>query len=142
MTRIDFHTNVQDGIAYTCRLVRKARSAAEDSHIVILVKNKGELAKLDEAMWTFSAQDFLPHAVAGDELALQSPVILTEEAGELPHHDILINLSGILPASFAQFERVFEIVSQDASDTEAGRERYGYYKQRGYPLTHFVASQS
>jgi DNA polymerase III subunit chi len=140
MTRIDFHTNVPDGITYTCRLVRKARSAAGDSRIIILVKDKRDLAKLDEAMWTFSAQDFLPHAVAGDVLASQSPVILTEEIGEPPHHEILINLSGTVPTSFAQFERVFEIVSQDPTDTEAGRERYGYYKQRGYPLTHSVAS--
>lgn len=142
MTKIDFHTNVPDGIAYACRLVRKARSAVADSRIVILVKNKNELNKLDEALWTFSAQDFVPHAVADDMLAEQSPVILTVNASEPPHHDILINLSGTVPTSFAQFERVFEIVSQDASDTQAGRERYGYYRQRGYPLTHSVASHT
>ncbi|RJX32152.1 MAG: DNA polymerase III subunit chi [Oxalobacter sp.] len=142
MTRIDFHTNVADGIAYTCRLVRKARSVANDSRIVILVKDKKELNQLDDAMWTFSPQDFLPHAIAGETVAAQSPVILTDDDAASPYHDILINMSGKVPASFAQFERVFEIVTQDASDTEAGRERYGYYRQRGYPLSHFIASQT
>jgi DNA polymerase III subunit chi len=141
MTRIDFHSNVADKIAYTCRLVRKARNSATDSRIIILLKDKSELAALDQALWTFSAQDFLPHAIAEETLALQSPVILTDsDAKDLPHHDILVNLSGALPVSFAQFERVFEIISPEASDTEAGRERYGYYRQRGYSLTHFVAS--
>lgn len=142
MTRIDFHTNIADRVAYICRLVRKARAAANDSHIVILVKNRSELATLDRALWTFSEQDFVPHALADDALASQSPVLLTDNADAMPHHDILINLSGEVPASFAQFERVCEIVSQDPEDTAAGRERYGYYRQRGYSLTHYAASQS
>jgi DNA polymerase-3 subunit chi len=84
----------------------------------------------------------LPHARAGDAVAEQTPVILTDDVAEPPFHDILINLSDTIPSSFAQFERVFEIVTQAASHTEAGRERYAYYRQRGYPLDHFVASQS
>lgn len=143
MTRIDFHTNVADQIAYTCRLVRKARMASAASRIVILMKDKTQLDTLDRALWTFSEQDFLPHAAADDALASQSPVVLVDNvARDLPHHDILVNLSGALPASFAQFERVCEIVSQDAVETAAGRERYAYYRERGYSMTHSVASQS
>ena len=140
MTRIDFHTNVADRIAYTCRLVRKARLQAADSRIVILAQDKRQLSALDQALWTFSAQEFLPHAEAGDPLAAQSPVILTDSDGdELPHHDMLINLSGATPTHFAQFARMFEIVSTDAADIEEGRKRYAHYRQRGYSLTHNVA---
>ena len=143
MTKIDFHTNVADKITYTCRLVRKARTAALESRIIILLRDKSELAALDQALWTFSAQDFLPHASVDEAIASQSPVVLTDsDSRELPHHDILVNLSGTLPTSFAQFERVFEIITQEPTDTEVGRERYGYYRQRGYAFTHFVASQS
>ncbi|MEA5097998.1 MAG: DNA polymerase III subunit chi [Burkholderiaceae bacterium] len=143
MTRIDFHTNVADRIGYTCRLVRKARAQAADSRIVILTQDQHQLAALDQALWTFSAQDFLPHAEASDPLAAQSPIVLTDsDSGELPHHDMLINLSGATPAHFAQFARMFEIVSTDAADVEDGRKRYAHYRQRGYPLTHNVASQS
>ena len=143
MTRIDFHTNVADKIIYTCRLVRKARLASANSRIIILTKDKSQLDALDRALWTFSEQDFLPHAAASDALASQSPVVLTDSVvGEFPHHDILVNLSGALPAPFAQFERVCEIVSQDPSETAAGRERYAYYRERGYSLTHSVASKS
>lgn len=143
MTRIDFHTKVADQIAYTCRLIRKARLASPDSRIVILMKDKTQLDALDRALWTFSEHDFLPHAAADDSLASQSPVVLIDnEACVLPHHDILVNLSGALPAPFAQFERVCEIVSEDPGETAAGRERYAYYRERGYSLTHSVASQS
>ena len=138
MTRIDFHSNVPDKIAYTCRLIRKARAA--QYRIAVLVTDRSRLAALDTALWTFSELDFLPHVMAGDMLAAQTPVILTHsEDAELPHHDILINLSDVPPRHFARFERMFEVISSDDDDKAAGRERYRFYQQRGYPLSHFVA---
>lgn len=142
MTRIDFHTSVADRVDYTCRLVRKARAQRADSHIVILAPDRRMLEVIDQALWTFSAQDFLPHAEVTDPLAKQSPIVLTDDdQAALPHHDILVNLSGTIPAHFAQFERMVEIVSNDASDISAGRERYAHYRQRGYALNHHVVSQ-
>lgn len=141
MTRIDFHSKVPDKIAYACRLVRKARSA--DMKIVVFAANPAQMTAIDDALWTFSEQDFLPHVNAGDELAGVTQVILTHDAGQaLPHHQILLNLSRETPAHFARFERMFEIVSADEEDLLAGRERYRQYQQRGYPLTHFVAEKS
>ncbi|WP_395826005.1 DNA polymerase III subunit chi [Collimonas sp.] len=138
MTQIDFHTNIADKFLYTCRLVRKARSAQRQ--IVILSNNADDQAILDRALWTFSEHDFLPHVTPEDPLAAQTPIILTADpASELPHHQILINLSGQTPPHFARFERMFEIISLDAADVAGGRERYRFYQQRGYPLTHFVA---
>ncbi|HJV74377.1 MAG TPA: DNA polymerase III subunit chi [Noviherbaspirillum sp.] len=141
MTRIDFHSNVPDKLAYACRLVRKARAA--NCQIVLLTGDAKDLATLDEALWTFSELDFLPHVAANDPLASNTPIILTDsDAAELPHHQILINLSNSTPAHFARFERMFEIISSDDADKTAGRERYRFYQQRGYPLTHFVAEKT
>ena len=141
MTRIDFHSNVPNKIAYACRLVRKARNA--NFQVVILARDEAQLAELDEALWTFSEQDFLPHVMMDDALAAQTPILLTAtQAMEAPHHQILINLSDTPPDHFARFERMFEVVSSDEADKSSGRERYSYYKQRGYPLTHFVAENS
>jgi DNA polymerase III subunit chi len=140
MTRIDFHTNVPDKIAYVCRLVRKARVAQCK---LVLLTAPSELARLDDALWTFSEQEFLPHVVAGDALAANTPVVLTaSDDVELPHHQILINLTDATPRHFARFERMFEIVASDDAAAAAGRERYRFYKQRGYPLSHFVANHS
>lgn len=140
MTRIDFHTNIPDKIGYTCRLVRKARGADQK---VVIFADPTQLAALDQALWTFSEQDFLPHVMAGDELAALTPVILTNDADTpLPHHQVLVNLAPQAPAHFARFERMVEIVSTSDDDVQAGRERYRQYQQRGYPLTHFVADPS
>lgn len=140
MTRIDFHSKVAHRIHYACRLMRKARAAGCS---IVVLAGESDIDAIDAALWTFSELDFLPHVRAGDALAAQTPIILTGDDGaELPHHQILINLSGATPPNFARFERLIEIVSTDDADVAAGRERYSAYKQRGYPLNHHIAENA
>jgi DNA polymerase-3 subunit chi len=141
MTRIDFHTNIPDKLGYACRLARKAY--ASQANVVLLAEDAAQAAALNEALWTLADTDFLPHVMAGDPLAAQTPIIVTDsDQAELPHHDMLVNLTRRTPAHFAQFSRVFEIISTDEEDAAAGRKRYVAYKQQSYPLTHFVAGQT
>ncbi len=141
MTRIDFHTNIPDKLAYACRLARKAYAAK--GKLVLLAESAEQAAALNDALWTVSDTDFLPHVMAGDALAPQTPIIVChDEAAELPHFDMLVNLTRNTPASVDRFARVFEIISTDEDDAAAGRKRYVAYKQAAYPLTHFVAGKS
>lgn len=138
MTSIDFHTNIADKLLYTCRLVRKAVAARHQ--VAILSSDAAELAALDAALWTFSETDFLPHVRSDHPLAAQTPILLLpHDAAECPQHQILINISRTTPAHFARFERLLEIISTDETDAASGRERFRHYRQRGYPLAHFVA---
>ncbi len=140
MTRVDFHSKVPDKLLYACRLIRKARTAG--MKVVVYLQDAQQLSQFDQALWTFSEQDFIPHVVAGDELAAQTDVIMSCDASdELPHHQILVNLSTQTPDHFARFERMFEIVSTDEQDLTAGRGRYKHYQNRGCALTHFVAEK-
>jgi DNA polymerase-3 subunit chi len=141
MTRIDFHTNIPDKLAYACRLARKAYAA--QGKVVLLAEDAAQAAQLNEALWTLGDTDFIPHVMAGDSLAPETPVIVADsDEAELPHHDMLVNLTRRTPAHFARFARVFEIISTDEQDAAAGRKRYAAYKQQAYPLTHFVAGQT
>jgi DNA polymerase III subunit chi len=98
---------------------------------------------MDDALWTFSATDFLPHVRADHPLATQTPIILSDnDNAALPHYQILINLTSNTPAHFSRFSRVFEIISKNQEEAQAGRVRYAFYRQHGYPLTHFVAEQN
>jgi DNA polymerase-3 subunit chi len=141
MTRIDFHTNIGDKLAYACRLARKAYGA--QGKLVLLAEDAAQAAALDAALWTLSETDFLPHVMAGDPLAGVTPIIVTDsDQIDFPHGDMLVNLRRSTPANVDRFQRVFEIISTDEEDAAAGRKRYVAYKQQSYPLTHFVAGQS
>lgn len=140
MTRIDFHTNIPDKLSYACRLARKAYAAG--GKLVLLTEDAAQAAKLNDALWSLSETDFLPHVMADDPLAAQTPIIVTDsDEAELPHGDMLVNLTRRTPANVDRFNRVFEIISTDEDDAAAGRKRYVAYKQRSFPLTHFVAGQ-
>lgn len=56
---LTFHTGVPDVIDYVCRLCRKA--VARDAKVLIRARDD-HLRRLDEALWTFEREGFLPHA--------------------------------------------------------------------------------
>jgi len=56
---IDFHFNVDHPVNYACRVVRKARHAGKT--VLVYTRDAPRQARLDLALWTFSALDFLPH---------------------------------------------------------------------------------
>lgn len=138
MTRIDFHTEVADKIAFCCRLARKAH--AKRARLVVLAGDRDELVALDQAMWTFSEQEFVPHVMLGDALSAFTPIILSDhDDADFPHYQVLVNLARATPACFARFERLIELVDRNDADRAAGRARYRLYQQRGYPIEHHKA---
>lgn len=142
MTRIDFHSNVSNQLDYACRLTRKALAAG--CKLVVRHQSEAQRAEFDQLLWAFSEFDFLPHVTMPHHLAEYTPVLLSLEAENdaeviYHHNEILLNLSDKIPADFAHFERLIEIVPQEAKTTEAGRARYRYYQQHGFQLNHINA---
>lgn len=135
MTRIDFHSNITDKLTYACRLARKAYGAR--ARLVLLADSPAQAEALNEALWTLSDTDFIPHVMAGDPLAAETPVIVAvNEDAELPHYDVLVNLTRRTPANLDRFARMIEVISTDEEDAAEGRKRYVAYKHQSYPLTH------
>ncbi|NJM33266.1 MAG: DNA polymerase III subunit chi [Limnobacter sp.] len=135
MTRIDFHLHVEDALLYTCRLVRKAYGSGLKP--VVFCKDDTVLAQLDQLLWSFSEDDFLPHAKTGTAAVQQSPIVLTHQAEDIVHYDLLINLDSECAPFFARFDRLIEIVGTTEPAKQQARERYKFYKDRGYPLQTF-----
>ncbi|CAH2771366.1 MAG: DNA polymerase III chi subunit (EC [uncultured Caballeronia sp.] len=137
MTRIDFHSNVGDLIAYACRLVRKAYLSRQP---LIVLAEPERLKRFDEQLWTFKPLEFVPHCMANSALAAETPVWLTASLESLvqgPLHQILLNLGATVPPQFARFERLLEVVSNEEHELVAGRDRYRFYRDRGYVLNNY-----
>ena len=132
MTRIDFYRYAEDKQRLACRLAAKA--FAKPSKLVVYSPDAKVLGDFDRALWTYQATGFVPHVYADSPLAAETPVVLAASGEVLPHHDVLLNLADEWPPFFASFERVLEIVSTDEADKERARERYSFYKKRGYEL--------
>lgn len=140
MTRIDFHSNVPHKFDYACRLVRKAIAAQQS--VVIYCSDAARLHDFDQALWTFSPLDFLPHCYADDALATHTPILLTSASNSPSTHQVLINLDDQWPPFFSEFERLIEIISTEEADRTQGRARYRFYRERGYALNNYDQKSS
>jgi DNA polymerase-3 subunit chi len=146
VARVDFHSQVGDKHRYTCRLARKIFSLAAQEQVlkkIVVVGAQSDLEKLDELLWSFSAEDFLPHCYLEDEAASFTPIVLAtvfEETQfeQIPHQDVFIHLGQEFLSDIEKitnrFERVIEVVSMEEEDVLAGRARYKQYRTMGLEL--------
>jgi DNA polymerase III subunit chi len=132
MTRIDFHFNIPDPLSHACRLARKIHRGQHKA--LFYHPDAGQLAKFDEALWTFSAHDFIPHVMADDPIAPLTPIWLTTQACDGPDSSLIINLGAQAPDFFSRFDRLIDVVGADEQARQAGRIRFRFYKDRGYPI--------
>jgi len=132
VTRIDFYHYADDKLRFACRLAAKAYD--QSTRLVVYTPDAQVLGAFDKALWTFQSTRFVPHAFAGTAIAAETPVILASSGESLPHHDVLLNLAPEWPPFFASFERLLEIVAVDEEDKARARERYAFYRKRGYDI--------
>ncbi len=132
MTRIDFYTKVDDKLRFAGKLCVKALS--QQLRVNVYASDAGLVERFDRLLWTQNATGFIPHCRADHPLAHETPVLIHEREGALLHDALLINLDAAWPPFFSRFERVIEIVSTDAQDATAARERFRFYRDRGYAL--------
>lgn len=132
VTRIDFYTDAPDKIAVACRLATKAMQ--QKLRVLILAPEPSLLKRVSHALWSTPATGFVPHCLAHEPIAAETPVLLTHDDGDPPHDGVLINLGPERPRSFARFQRLLEIVSTDEADKAEARARWKFYRDRGYEL--------
>ena len=136
MTRVDFYVLDSGGAAarntLACRLVEKAYLRGHQ--IYVHTSSSADARQLDDMLWTFRAGSFVPHCLQED--ANETPCPVHIGAGETTEGatDVLINLAADVPPFFSRFERVIEVVTPDAPVRDEARERYRYYRDRGYAL--------
>jgi DNA polymerase-3 subunit chi len=134
MTRIDFYLNASHKLQIACRIAAKAVS--QQMRILIMAPDEAVAREIDRLMWINPATGFLPHCMSTDKLAVETPVLIARSSEALPHDELLLNLGIQPPASFSRFRRLVEIVSHDEVDKQLARERFRFYKDRGYELHH------
>ena len=140
MTKVEFHFNAPDKFGYACRLVRKIYRVGHEAGV--WSDNQQELAKFDQLLWSFSQHDFIPHVMHSNPHAADTPVVLATGSLESGHHSVIVNLGAEPPPVFGRFERLIEVITGDEADRESGRERWRFYRDRGYDMTRHDLSKN
>ena len=141
MTQVDFYVLKDDSalnrVQFACRLADKAYRLGH--RVYIHTESRQQTRQLDDLLWTFQQNSFVPHCIYQDAGDTPPPVLLAHDAEPDASSHVLINLAADVPLFFSRFERVAELVNQEAGIRQHGRSRYSFYKERGYPLrTHEI----
>ncbi|MDI9335848.1 MAG: DNA polymerase III subunit chi [Gammaproteobacteria bacterium] len=137
MCEIEFHFNVQDKKPYLYQLLLRAY---QKHFRYAVVTRESDLHALDTFLWTYQATEFLPHCIYTSSIAQlkHSPIVLfsTNCSSISCFTDIpyLIQDTEEPWTCFSSFEKVMEIVSTEEQDKYHAREKWKYYKQKGYPM--------
>jgi DNA polymerase-3 subunit chi len=139
---IDFHFNVDHCVNYACRVLRKAHGAGRT--VLVYSRDDGRRARLNLALWTFSALDFLPHVELPSTLAPATPIWLSS-APVADARDVLLLLDDEpapeFAAWFTRFARVIDVVSADPADRALARARFRAYRDAGFaPVAHDIGA--
>lgn len=116
----------QDKFLYACRVIEKAYLR---NHVIfIYCENQADAESLDEMLWTFKEESFIPHNLQGEGPEPPPPVQIGYGDEPRNYQDILINLSSEVPSFFKRFKRIIEVVTEDNADKDQSRSRYRQYR--------------
>jgi len=138
MTKVDFYTGSKDKLRTVCQLSHKAMQ--NGVRVILSTPDAATNEALDKLLWHYPATAFIPHCRGEAGEAALSPVVLDQGGEKFPHHELLISLHNECMPFFSRFERVIEIISNDAEDSRRGRLRFKFYRDRGYELRHIDLS--
>ncbi len=136
MTRIDFYVlkgqSAHDRQVFACRLAEKAYKLGH--HVYIHAADEQQCQQIDDTLWSFRSDSFVPHQLDDGNKNAHCPILIGHSSKPPRLMNLLINLNPEQPLFFSQFERLAEIIDDDEQLKSAGRERFIFYKQRGYSL--------
>ncbi|HEY5804642.1 MAG TPA: DNA polymerase III subunit chi [Lysobacter sp.] len=135
MARADFYLIQkerfrEEPLLLVCELARKAHDA--NLWTLVLVRDAEQAERLDELLWEFDENAYIPHQVAGDDEDELAPVLIATPDSDTPLRPVVINLRDEPVAG--SFERVLEVVPADDSARGPLRERWKQYQARGLDL--------
>jgi len=115
-----------------CELARKASDAGLAT--LVLARDSVQAEQLDDLLWSFDPDAFVPHQIAGAEIdEEEATVLIATPDTDAALRPLVINLRDA--AVEGSFDRVLEVVPADESARAPSRERWKQYLARGIDVS-------
>ena len=119
-----------DPLLLVCELVKKAYAAEQPT--LILARSTEQAEALDEKLWEFDDDSFIPHQLAGDDDDSITAVVIASPGVATADRPLVVNLRD--ECAEGAYERVLEVVAADPAEREGSRVRWAEYKRRGFEV--------
>ncbi|MDC9720188.1 MAG: DNA polymerase III subunit chi [Gammaproteobacteria bacterium] len=138
MNRADFYqlksSDPASRYPLLCRLLEKCLAAKQQ--VYIICRDAAEMSHLDQYIWAFKPDSFMPHVCAGNNNSASARIVLghpaTLKSDQPTHQEICINLSHELAPD--QFKRIIQLVVQEEGLMQTARQHYASYSQLGHTM--------
>lgn len=120
------------------------RALARGQKVVIEVSSAERLSVVDDHLWTYSDESFLPHVAANDPDAPSNPIVLTTKDDNPNAAQVRICADGVrIPVSLQDYERVVLIFDGDDPDAlAAAREDWKIVRASGSTASYWQQDEA
>ena len=139
--RVDFylltHSAEQTPWHVACRLLEKAYLRGH--RVFVYCDNQQQAEHLDELLWTYKNDSFIPHHLQGEGPEPPPPIQIGYGEEPRGYDDILVNMATNIPSYFKRFRRIIEIVAEQDEAKAISRDHYREYRTQQCDLhTHNI----
>lgn len=112
----------------------------QNQKVFIYTENQKSAEDIDEMLWAFEPDSFVPHNLIGEGPSYGSAVEISWQApkGRRP---VLINLTSTVPSFAHQFSYIIDFVPVDESLKQQARDRFRACRQLGFTVENQAAPQ-
>jgi DNA polymerase-3 subunit chi len=120
------------------------RAVSRGQKVVVELSSPERLSALDDHLWTYSDESFLPHVTAMEADAAQNPIVLTTQGHNPNAAQVRICAEGVrIPDSMQDYERVVLIFDGDDPDAlTAAREDWKKARASGLAASYWQQDET
>ncbi|MEO1089452.1 MAG: DNA polymerase III subunit chi [Pseudomonadota bacterium] len=105
---------------------------------VLVVRDPERRKHLDQWLWTYRPDSFLPHGADGSGFPERQPVWLAGAVANPNGASVLLTVDGLMPPADAPFERCLDLFDgTEEAAVAAARERWKVWRERGVRLVYW-----
>lgn len=123
----------EEPLLLVCELARRAVDAQRPT--LVLARSPEQAEALDELLWAFEPDAFVPHQIAGDEDDAITAVLIVPPGTETEDRPLVINLRDA--CAEGDFEVVKEVVPADPAERVGARGRWREYQRLGFEVVKY-----
>jgi DNA polymerase III subunit chi len=116
-----------------CKLAERAFE--QQLPTLVLARSAEQAEALDDLLWSFDPDAFVPHQIAGNDEDDITAVLIVPPGTSTPDRTLVINLRD--QCAEGSFDVVKEIVPADPAERAGARQRWRDYQQRGLDVGKF-----
>jgi DNA polymerase-3 subunit chi len=118
--------------------------ALEGGHKIVVRTADGHSIKaLDDQLWTYRPDSFLPHGTKGGNHPECQTVYITDENDNPAEADVLVVMPGASAENAGEYALCCEMLNgRDNGQVTAARERWKTYKDAEYTVTYWQQSEA